>query len=75
MKAIAFVYSGIRTTFLFRLYRHFIWDSIVIIKKSGFKELARQRGKKFFAIIFCYYLVRDTFLYILLPIMLGRSLF
>lgn len=58
-----------------RLYRHYIIDSIVIVKKSGFKELLRRRGWKFFAIIVAYYTVRDTILYIILPFCVARGLF
>lgn len=75
MKAIALVSTGIRNNILFRFYKHFIWDSMLIVKNHGCKELMRRRGKKVFAAVFCYYLVRDTFLYIILPVMLGRSLF
>ena len=65
----------IQQNFLFRLYKYYIIDSILIIKNSGFKELLRQRGLKFFLIIFAYYLVRDSLIYIIIPFCIARGLF
>lgn len=64
-----------RQNILLRLYQYYILDSMLIVKQSGFKALLRQRGPKFLAIIFMYYLVRDTLLYIVLPFCLARGLF
>jgi hypothetical protein len=36
-------------------------------KTEGFKALISRYGWKFFALVFCYYLVRDVTLYILIP--------
>ena len=74
MSAVTFVAKTIRQNFLFRLYKYYIIDSIIIIKKFGFKELIRQRGMKFFYIIFGYYLVRDTLLYVIIPYCVTRGL-
>lgn len=60
--------------FLFRLYKYYIIDSIIIIKKEGFKSLIRKRGWKFLAIIAGYYAVRDTVIYILIPLMIAKGL-
>lgn len=60
--------------FLFRLYKYYIIDSIIIVKKSGFKELLKKRGWKFFLIITAYYLVRDTILYIIIPFLIARGI-
>ncbi|NUM76594.1 hypothetical protein HUU40_19695 [candidate division KSB1 bacterium] len=65
----------VRQNILLRLYQYYILDSLLIVKQSGFKALLRQRGPKFLAIIFVYYLVRDTLLYIVLPFCLARGLF
>ena len=75
MSTLAAVANTISQNFLFRLYRHYIIDSIAIVKQSGFKKLIRQRGVKFFGVIFAYYLVRDTLLYLVLPFCVARGLF
>jgi hypothetical protein len=59
--------------FLFRLYKYYIIDSIIIVKKSGFRELLKRRGWKFFLVIAGYYTVRDTVLYILIPYFIARG--
>jgi len=59
---------------LFRLYKHYIIDSALILKRFGFRELLRQRGWKFLAGIFAYYLVRDTILYVAIPLCVARGL-
>ena len=75
MSAITFVAKTLRQNFLLRLYKYYIIDSILIIKKFGFKELVRKRGMKFFYIIIGYYLVRDTLVYILIPYCVTKGLF
>jgi hypothetical protein len=60
---------------LFRFYKHSIVDSALIIKRYGFRELVRQRGWKFLLFIVGYYLVRDTMLYLILPLCAARGLF
>lgn len=75
MSAFTFVAKTFRQNFLLRLYKYYIIDSILIVKKSGFKELIRKRGIKFFYIIFGYYLVRDTLVYIVIPYGVASGLF
>ena len=58
-----------------QLYRYAILDSFDIVRREGWRELLRQRGWKFFAAILAYYIVRDTVLYILIPLLLARGLF
>jgi hypothetical protein len=65
----------IQQNFLFRLYRYYIIDSILIVKEFGFKELLRRRGLKFFLVIVTYYLVRDTLIYIIMPFCIAKGLF
>lgn len=57
-----------KQTFFKRIYQYFITESIRIVKESGLKGLIRQRGIKFFVVIFFYYLIRDTLLYVLIPL-------
>jgi hypothetical protein len=60
--------------FLFRLYKYYIIDSIIIVKKEGFKSLLKKRGWKFFLVIVAYYTVRDSVLYIIIPYMIARGI-
>lgn len=57
-----------------RLYRYAILDSLRIVKTHGFRELLRQRGWRFVAGIVAYYLVRDTLLYVVLPLAVAGGL-
>jgi hypothetical protein len=57
------------------LYKYYIIDSIIIVRKFGFKELVRKRGAKFLYIIVGYYAVRDTLFYIVIPYCVARGLF
>lgn len=57
-----------------RLYRYAVIDSLRIVKRRGFRELLRQRGWKFIAAVIAYYLVRDSVLYIVVPLLLARGL-
>lgn len=75
MSAFTFAAKTLRQNFLFKLYKHYLIDSILIVKQSGFKALLRQRGWKFFGLVIGYYTVRDTLLYIVLPCCLARGLF
>jgi hypothetical protein len=59
---------------LFRLYKHYIIEGILIAKRHGFKELVRRRGWKFLLLIAGYYLVRDTILYVAIPLYLAHGL-
>lgn len=59
---------------LFRFYKHYVIESLLIAKRHGFRELVRQRGRKFFLIVAGYYLARDTILYVLIPLSIARGL-
>ena len=56
------------------LYKYYIIDSIIIVKEEGFKSLLRKRGWKVFAAIAGYYAVRDTILYIIIPLLVAKGL-
>lgn len=68
------IVNTIQQNLLFRFYKHYVIDSIMIVRRAGFKELIRQRGRRFLLIIFTYYLVRDAFVYILIPYCLARGI-
>jgi len=58
---------------IIRLYKYYIIDSIVLVKREGFKALLRERGWKVFAIIIGYYTVRDIILYVLIPLLVANG--
>ena len=62
-------------SFPFRLYRSVVIDSVLIVKRHGLRGLLRQRGWKFLAAVIAYYLVRDTVLYVIVPLCIARGLF
>jgi hypothetical protein len=58
-----------------RLYKYYIIDSILIVKREGFKALFKKRGWKVFAFVIGYYTVRDTLLYIVIPFAIAQGIF
>ena len=45
-----------------------------IWRESGFSGLVRTKGWRVLAALFLFYLVRDSFLYLLLPWLIARGL-
>lgn len=60
---------------LVRFYKYYIIDSILIVKREGFKALLKKRGWKVFAMVIGYYTVRDTMVYIIIPLLIAKSIF
>jgi hypothetical protein len=60
---------------LVRFYKYYIIDSILIVKREGFKALLKKRGWKVFAVVIGYYTIRDTILYILIPFLVAKGIF
>ena len=56
-----------------RLYRYAVIDSLLIARRRGLRELLRQRGWRFVAAVIAYYLVRDTLLYVVVPLLVARG--
>ncbi|MFQ5649114.1 MAG: hypothetical protein ACE5IY_04150 [bacterium] len=52
----------------------FILEWRALWKEYGFKEFLRRKGWKVIVVIFVFYLVRDSFLYLLLPYLAARGL-
>ena len=75
MSTLTLISSKISRNFLFRLYKHYIIDSVLIVKDFGFKELMRRRGKKFLLVIIAYYSVRDMLIYVIIPYCIASGLF
>lgn len=57
----------------FRLYKAYILDSILIVKNHGFKELLKRKGLKFLVVIFLYYFIRDSIIYIIIPVLIAKG--
>jgi hypothetical protein len=60
---------------LIRFYKYYIIDSVLIVKREGFKALLKKRGWKVFAVVIGYYTVRDTILYIIIPFLIAQGMF
>jgi len=75
MKAFAIAVRTLRQIWIAKLYKHYIIDSILIVRRYGVKELIKRRGWKFLFLIFMYYLVRDTLVYIVLPLCVAKGFF
>jgi hypothetical protein len=60
---------------LVRFYKYYIIDSILIVKREGFKALIKKRGWKVFAVVIGYYAVRDTLLYVIIPFLIAEKIF
>ncbi len=45
----------------------------LIWREKGFKALIKHYGWKFFLVVFCYYLIRDILLYLVLPYFIASS--
>jgi hypothetical protein len=74
MSAVSAAVAVVQQNPLFGLYKHYIIDGVVIAKRHGFKELIRRRGWKFLLLIAGYYLVRDSILYVAIPLYLAHGL-
>lgn len=57
------------------IYRYVVIETISIVKNYGIRGLIKRRGKKFIVILVCYYMVRDVFLYIVLPFLMLNGFF
>jgi hypothetical protein len=44
-----------------------------ILREKGVKEFIRLKGWKIFAAIFVFYLVRDTLVYIVIPLLVAQG--
>jgi hypothetical protein len=58
-----------------RLVPAFLLEYVQIWRKEGFRALIKKKGWKVVVLIICYYLVRDSILYILIPYLIARGIF
>lgn len=52
----------------------FIEDWRTLIRQKGLKGFFKEKGWKFVAAIVLFYLIRDTFLYIILPLLVFQNM-
>ncbi len=45
-----------------------------ILREKGFKAMMKEMGWKVIALVIVFYLIRDTFLYIIIPFLIARGL-
>lgn len=69
------VFVALRQNVIVQMYRHYFVESVLIVKRSGLRELVRRRGWKFVVAIAAYYLVRDTIMYVILPYCITQKVF
>ena len=62
-------------TFRERLITGFLKKYITYYKEHGFKKTIKMFGWKLFAMIFIFYLVRDSILYIIIPYFAVKGFF
>ena len=51
-----------------------IHDWVAVWREHGFKEFIKRKGWKVVAAVFLFYLIRDSFLYLLLPYFATRGI-
>jgi len=51
-----------------------ITEWITLIREKGLKQFIKEKGWKILALIFAFYLVRDTILYIILPYLIIHNM-
>ena len=58
-----------------KLIPPFLKSYVIFYKKNGFKKTVKKHGWKLFIIIFIYYLIRDSILYIIIPYFALKGIF
>lgn len=64
-----------RMTFKEKLIPKFLRKYVFYYREHGFKKTVKKFGWKLFAIIFLYYLIRDSILYIIIPYFVLKGIF
>lgn len=59
---------------LARHYKRLVMEPVRITRAYGLMEVRRRRGWKVFLFIIFYYLIRDTLIYLLVPLLIARGL-
>ncbi len=64
-----------RMTIKENLIPKFLRKYVFYYREHGFKKTVKKFGWKLFAIIFLYYLIRDSILYIIIPYFVLKGIF
>lgn len=64
-----------RVSILDRVTPGFVRAARATYREGGMRAVWKRYGWKLFAAFFLYYLIRDSFLYIILPLLIARGLF
>ena len=64
-----------RMTIKEKLIPKFLRKYVFYYREHGFKKTVQKFGWKLFAIIFLYYLIRDSILYIIIPYFVLKGIF
>jgi hypothetical protein len=74
-KALTLIDNLANKNIIIRFYKYYIIDSILIVKREGFKSLLQKRGWKVLAVVIGYYAVRDTIVYLIIPLLIAQGIF
>ena len=61
-------------SFINKFLPEFLREYIKYYKKNGFKKTIKKLGWKVILLIFMYYLIRDSILYIIIHYLVGKEL-
>ena len=57
-----------------KLIPKFLRKYVFYLKEHGFKKTIKKFGWKLFAVIFLFYLIRDSILYIIIPYLILKGI-
>ena len=57
-----------------KLIPKFLRKYVFYLKEHGLKKTVKKFGWKLFAVIFLYYLIRDSILYIIIPYLILKGI-
>tara|TARA_Y100000768_G_C23580522_1_gene496901 strand:- start:179 stop:370 length:192 start_codon:yes stop_codon:yes gene_type:complete len=57
-----------------KLIPKFLRKYVFYLKEHGFKKTVKKFGWKLFAVIFLFYLIRDSILYIIIPYLILKGI-
>tara|TARA_B000000437_G_scaffold219119_1_gene199943 strand:- start:1551 stop:1748 length:198 start_codon:yes stop_codon:yes gene_type:complete len=60
-------------SFLNKIMPNFVKENMGYYKKNGFKKTIKKLGWKVLFLIFLFYLIRDSILYIIIPYFVAKE--
>lgn len=64
----------VRVSFRDKITPKFVLAARATYRDGGFQAVVKRYGWKLFAAFFLYYLIRDSFLYLLIPYLIAQGL-